>query len=158
MDVGTLAALRAGGFAHPDQPMHVCLFCMPTCLPVCLPAWIALRRSRAYQRFPELLLEHPDAAEKAFRSLLLSGIAVRDVDEWEEHHLTSVASLESMGGDGVGGGGKGAGGGVRERMLAGLGGQGCRLAEIDGSTVAIVEVCSISAVYGRVCSPFYIVV
>ncbi len=140
--------------------MHFCLFaCRPACLPACLPACIALRRSGAYQRFPELLLEHPDAAERAFRSLLLSGIAVRDIDEWEEHHLTSVASLESMDGDGVGGGaGKGADGGVRERMLAGLGGQGCRLAEIDGSAVAIVEVCRNSAVCGRVCSPVCTVV
>ncbi|CAM9355815.1 unnamed protein product, partial [Scytosiphon promiscuus] len=55
----------------------------------------ALRRSGAYQRFPELLLEHPDPAESAFRTLLLGGIDVRDVDEWGEHHMTSVASVES---------------------------------------------------------------
>ncbi|CAN0236032.1 unnamed protein product, partial [Ectocarpus sp. 12 AP-2014] len=45
----------------------------------------ALRRSGAYRRFPELLLEHPDPAERAFRSLLLSGVELRDVDEWEDH-------------------------------------------------------------------------
>lgn len=110
------------------------------------PPWhyTALRRSRAYQRFPELLLEHPNPAESAFRALLLDGIAVRDVDEWEEHYLSSVASMESTGGvDSVSGAarvGGGGGGGNCERMLAGLGRDGCRLAEIDGSAVAIVEV------------------
>lgn len=85
-------------------------------------------------------MDHPSATESAFRALLLNGIAVRDPDEWGEHHLTSMASLESAG-DGAGT--SGAGGddvGVPERALAGLGGQGCRLAEVDGSAVAIVEV------------------
>ncbi|CAM9638922.1 unnamed protein product, partial [Hapterophycus canaliculatus] len=101
----------------------------------------ALRRSGAYQRFPELLLEQPDPAESAFRSLLLSGIDVRDVDEWGEHHLTSVASVESIGDGGVRkGGGMGGVSGAGGTMLAGLGGHGCRLAEIDGSAVALVEV------------------
>lgn len=91
-------------------------------------------------------MEHPDSAESAFRALLLDGIAVRDVDEWEEHHLSSVASMESTGGSGIGsvdgasGGATRGGGGTCERMLAGLGRDGCRLAEIDGSAVAIVEV------------------
>lgn len=49
-----------------------------------------LRRWSTYQRFPELLLEQPDAAESAFRVLLLSGVAVRDADEWEEHDMTAV--------------------------------------------------------------------
>lgn len=114
------------------------------CLPV--RAHTALRRSGAYQRFPELLLDHPNATERAFRALLLNGIAVRDSDEWEDHHLTSVASLGSTGdglssaGTGRGGDGGGGDAGVSERALAGLGGQGCRLAEVDGSAVAIVEV------------------
>ena len=80
--------------------------------------------------------------------LLLNGIAVRDPDEWEDHHLTSVASPGSTGDgpgsagtdDGGGGGSGGGGSGVSEKMLAGLGGKGCRLAEVDGSAVAIVEV------------------
>eukprot|EP00903_Cladosiphon_okamuranus_P007099 g6898.t1 len=104
----------------------------------------ALRHSRAYQRFPELLLDHPNAPESAFRALLLNGIAVRDPDEWEDHPLTSVASLESTGGGAGSAGTAGVGGGgdvgVSERALAGLGGQGCRLAEVDGAAVAIVEV------------------
>eukprot|EP00752_Nemacystus_decipiens_P011118 g9878.t1 len=99
----------------------------------------ALRRSRACERFPELLLDHPNAAERAFRALLLNGIAVRDPDEWEDHHLTSVASLRSAD-DGLGSAGTGGGVGVSETAQAGLGGQGCRLAEVDGSAVAIVEV------------------
>ncbi|CAM9412035.1 unnamed protein product, partial [Ectocarpus sp. 12 AP-2014] len=93
----------------------------------------ALRRSGAYRRFPELLLEHPDPAERAFRSLLPSGVELRDVDEWEDHHLASVASSAGAAGPGR------ASSEVGERVLAGLGGVGCRLAEIDGSAVAIVE-------------------
>lgn len=89
-----------------------------------------LRRSGAYRRFPELILEHPNPAENAFRQLLLSGIAVRDPDEWEENPMDSLKSMES----GVRSGGGG------ERVLDGLGGEGCRLAEVDGSAVAIVEV------------------
>lgn len=91
----------------------------------------ALRRSEAYQRFPELLLEHPNRAENAFRTLLLSGIALRDADEWEKHHMASVSLT-----------GAGDGGGVDwgDGVFAGLGGKACRLAEIDGSVVAIVEV------------------
>ena len=104
----------------------------------------ALRRARAYERFPELLLEHPSRAESPFRGLLLRGIAVRDVDEWQEHHMASVASIESKGGGGgAGGDGGGFVGGTcggGERVFQGLGGQRCWLAEIDGSAVAIVEV------------------
>lgn len=72
---------------------------------------------------------------------------MRDPDEWADHHLTSVASLETNGDGGVvrAGEGGGSGGGVGDvgapgRTLAGLGGEGCRLAEVDGSAVAIVEV------------------
>ena len=104
----------------------------------------ALRRARAYARFPELLLEHPSRAESAFRGLMLRGIAVRDADEWQEHHMASVASMESRGGgggagDGVGGF-VGGGRGGSERVLDGLGGQRCWVGEIDDSAVAIVEV------------------
>lgn len=98
----------------------------------------ALRRARAYERFPELLLEHPSRAESAFRGLMLRGIAVRGVHEWQEHHMASVASMESRGGGGedfVGGGRAGS-----ERVLDGLGGQRCWVAEVDDSAVAIVEV------------------
>lgn len=85
--------------------------------------WAELRRSRAYRRFPELLSSHPDAAENAFQLLTLSEIALRDLDEWGEHHL-SLASTDGNGG-----------------MFGAIRGQGgiCRLAEIDGSAVAIVE-------------------
>lgn len=102
----------------------------------------------AYNRFPELLLEQPDAVESAFRVLLLSDVAVRDADEWEEHYMTSMASagvgtglegagitrLDSKGSDRSHGGG-GAVFGAREGTH-----EKCRLAEIDGSSVAIIEV------------------
>lgn len=93
------------------------------------------------------MLEHPDRAERAFRSLLLCGIAIRDADEWEEHHMTSVASTGCAGGGSSGDGGDGGNSTVKrragsgDRMLDGLAGRdGYRLAEIDGSAVAVVEV------------------
>lgn len=72
----------------------------------------------------------------------------------DRHVLPQVASVGSGGGSGggAGGGGKGESGNAygfggaqhgsvgRAEILNGWGGEGCRLAEVDGSTVAIVEV------------------
>lgn len=87
----------------------------------------------AFSRFPELLMEHPDPTESAFRALVLSGVVLRDPDEWGEHYMASMAPVGS-------GSGLNQGRGVGDAVLSGWAGEKRRLAEVDGSAVVVVEV------------------